>query len=318
MLNYDTTLFYTHLQSQETARQYLQQCYKKLNGVDAEAKSYENCNAFMYYLDHGRQFLSAGVKSPELMQPILLFYGATHLLKACILTKRPNYPESTSILAHGVSTRKRKKKQYTFIRDEVKIQHNGLFSYAAQHVYNIRNFPFEKINMEDLFSLIPEMNDLFLLSGEEKLVAIGNIDSTILHFPLSLLDTFHLTEKAFVKRISNHLPSIITTKVGSSTIQLQLTKPIEQTTGPFFVELRHGKVYFPKNREHFLAIPEVLVHYLLLYNLSMVSRYETEWWGELLALKAERDYPFIKQFLAITAWKMPMLLGNELVALAHE
>ena len=31
-------------------------------------------------------------------------------------------------------------------------------------------------------------------------------------------------------------------------------------------------------------LPELLIHYLLLYNLSMISRYETDWWYDLLAV----------------------------------
>ncbi|GGB43166.1 hypothetical protein GCM10011409_20960 [Lentibacillus populi] len=312
MWEQDTALFYTYLQSQETARHYLKQCYKKLPGVDAKAKSYENCNAFMYYLDHGRQFFSAGQRSPIFMQPILLFYGLTHLLKACLLTKRPDYPESTSILAHGVSTRKRKKKQYTFINDEVKIQHNGLFSYAAKHLYRMDHIPFEKINMDELFTLIPEMSDLFLFSGHRKLLSVGKADTNKLTFPLSLLDTYFLTEKAFLKRISAHLPPIKETNVNADQLQLELTEPISFSVGPFFYH-RDGEIYFPMNRDSFLTIPEVLIHYLLLYNLSMISRYETEWWGELLATKTEIDYPFIQQFLTITNKKIPFLLGMELM-----
>lgn len=55
-----------------------------------------------------------------------------------------------------------------------------------------------------------------------------------------------------------------------------------------------------------------MVHYLLLYNLSMVSRYEAEWWGDLLVTKPEIDYPLITQFLKITAQKVPLLLGETL------
>ncbi len=53
---------------------------------------------------------------------MLLFYGMSQLFKACLLTIDPNYPESTTVLAHGVTTRKRKKQGYQFLEDEVKVQ----------------------------------------------------------------------------------------------------------------------------------------------------------------------------------------------------
>ena len=101
--------FYTYLQSQQPAQKYLLQCYQQINEIDAERKSYENCNVFMYCLNHGMEYYHAGDKLDTVLKPVMLFYGMAHLLKACLLTKRPDYPESTSVLAHGVSTRKRKK-----------------------------------------------------------------------------------------------------------------------------------------------------------------------------------------------------------------
>lgn len=309
----DISLFFTYLQSQETTFDYLLQCYQRAQCTEAEAKSYKNTNAFMYYSDHGNRFLYNGKGMDILLRPVLLFYGASHLFKACLLTKRPDYPESTSILAHGVSTRKRKKKNYMFMQDEVKTQHKGLFSYIAKHLYNMETIPFEKIKMEDLLSLIPEMNSLFTYRDEEKLIAVGQEYSPDMYFPISLLDYYKVTEQAFIKRVTKYLPKITAINTNSGYMHVELREPVTQSAGPFFIHSGNGKVYFPKERKHFLAIPEGLVHYLLLYNLSMISRYETEWWGELLTTKAEIDFPFIERFLEITAEKVPLLLGNELL-----
>ncbi|WP_077329849.1 YaaC family protein [Virgibacillus siamensis] len=308
----DISLFFTYVQSQETAFDYLCHCYQQQNVADAEAKSYKNANAFMYYAEHGIRFIEQAMEMDLLLRPVLLFYGASHLFKACLLTKRPDYPESTSILAHGVSTRKRKKKNYTFMSDEVKTQHKGLFTYIAKHLYNMDTIPFEKIKMEELLSLIPEINPLFAYTNEERLVPVGKKDATSMFFPLDLLDSYMLTEHAFVKRVGKHLPEITAVTVHSGKLNVELSKPVSDSTGPFFQNSK-GEIYFPKDRNHFLPFPETLVHYLVLYNLSMISRYETEWWGELLNAKAEIDFPFIKRFLQISAEKVPLSLGNDLV-----
>ena len=57
------------------------------------------------------------------------------------------------------------------------------------------------------------------------------------------------------------------------------------------------------------VLPELLVHYLLLYNLSMISRYETDWWYDLLGSYGSEDYPFIYQFLNISAQKIPYYIS---------
>lgn len=304
--------FYIYLQSQQTAQKFLSKCYKKINVVNAEAKSYENCNTFMYYLEHGQQFYDSGKNSKSLLQPILYFYGMIHIIKACLLTKRPNYPESTTMLAHGVSARKRKKKNYTFMQDEIKIQINGLFPYFSEHLFAIKSFPFEKSKMHDLLALIPEMSPLFNFQGHKKMAVIGSIGSRFLQFPKHLLDSYHLTERAFVHRIQTYLPKILHTKCDNSKIHIELTTPLSTSYGPFFFHGTDETIYFPISRDHFVRVPEVMTHYLLLYNLSMLSRYETEWWGDLLATKPDADYPFIVQFLQSTSEKVPLLLGQDL------
>ena len=303
--------FYTYLNCQQTAQHYLFQCYQKIPGIDAVTKSYENCNAFMYYLDHGNRFYENSGKVDLFARPVLLFYGMIHLLKACLLTKRPSYPESTALLAHGVSARKRKRKNYTFMKDEVKVQHHGLFPYCAEHLFSNRQLPFEKIDMEKLFSLIPELNHLFTFQDNEQMVVVSTVGSRFFQFPVQLLDSYHLTASAFKKRLATHLPEIKQLELDDSHIQLELTKPLDTIDGPFYVHTNKD-IYFPIDREHFLPLPEVMVHYLLLYNLSMLCRYEPEWWGDLLVTKSDIDYPFIVRFLQLTANKIPLLLGMEL------
>ncbi|MFC0300152.1 YaaC family protein [Virgibacillus soli] len=302
---------YTYLESQQTAQQFLHHCYQKLPDVDADVKSYENCTTFMYYLRHGKLFYESGQVQHIALKPILLFYGMAHLLKACLITKRPDYPESTTILAHGVSTRKRKKRDYNFLQDEVKLQHNGLFRYFSEHLFQVTTFPFEKIQMESLLKLIPELTTLFHFHQDESMVHVGKMGDDTLRFPTSLLDQYHLTEKAFIQRIKPYLGVMINQTSDKKSMILQLKQPLRDFKGPFFFNL-HEQIYFPANRDHFIPLHEVMIHYLLLYNLSMLSRYEAEWWGDLIVTKSDSDYPFIEQFLETTAKKIPILLGREL------
>lgn len=306
----DINSFYTYLQSQQTAQKYLYQCYQQLEDVDCDRKSYENCNVFMYCLHHGREYYRAGEKLDTVLKPVMFFYGMAHLLKACLLTKRPDYPESTSVLAHGVSARKRKKKDYSFLEDEVKLQHKGLFPYFSQHLFGINKLPFEKMTMRSLFSLIPELISYFDLEEEKSLIRIGKVGDDTLHIPKSICDDYYMTENAIVKRLTAYLP-IKETIEEKDCLKLHLSEPFIQTVSPFPMDLNHI-IYMPTDRNLFFPISEIMVHYLLLYNLSMLSRYEAEWWGELLATKPDADYPFISSFLDITQKKIPILIGKYL------
>ncbi|WP_085993776.1 YaaC family protein [Oceanobacillus senegalensis] len=308
--------FYTYLTSQQTAQSFLHHCYKQQDEIEAESKSYENSQAFLYYLDHGRRFYDIGNHVELFAKPVLYFYGLTHLLKACLLTKRPNYPESTTLLSHGVTARKRKKRDYTFLEDEVKVQQKGLFPYFSNHLFSIDHMPFEKIKMKDLFANLPEFNHFFALTGERKMEKVGSTGSFILAFPAQVLDTHHLTEKAFIKRIEPYLPNIVDIDSDQSRLQIKMDQKLTKSKGPFYIHMNNGLIYFPIHREQFLAISEIMIHYLLLYNLSMLCRYEAEWWGDLLTSKPDVDYPFIKHFLHVTAEKIPKLLEEELYLLS--
>ncbi|MFD1850980.1 YaaC family protein [Oceanobacillus bengalensis] len=304
--------FYTYLISQQTAHKYLYHCYKQMKDIDAETKSYENSNKFMYYLDHGIRFYESGKSTDLFAKPVLFFYGMTHLLKAFLLTKRPDYPESTILLSHGVTARKRKKRNYTFLDDEVKIQQNGLFPYFSEHLFSKKTFPFEKITMEDLLSLIPEIDTIFSFHQKKKMVPVGSSESRMLHFPSYILDSHHLTGNAFVKKIEPYLPPIKDLDEDKLSLHLQLEESFVPKTDPFFLHLESKNIYFPIKRQHFLALSEIMVHYLILYNLSMVCRYEAEWWGDLLVSKPDIDFPLIVKFLNITAEKIPMMIQKEL------
>ncbi|WP_217588418.1 YaaC family protein [Lentibacillus saliphilus] len=303
---------YTYLQSQNSSRSYLLQCYKQLDGIDAEAKSYDNCTTFMYYLDHGHTFYNSGKKADDRLKPLLYFYGMVHLLKACILTVRPDYPESTTMLAHGVSSRKKKKKDYTFITDEVKVQHKGLLPYMSEHLFNLKQLPFTKITMQQLLAVIPELVPLYQWHKAPSMVQVGTLGHNELTFPQTLLDQYHLTEHGFLQKVQAFLPPITHQDIDHQMINIHLDAALLGENGPFYVNSTLKSVYFPIRREQFLPMSEVIVHYLILYNLGMLSRYEPAWWGELIATKPDMDYPLIKGFLDCTSDKIPLMLGEYL------
>lgn len=306
------------LHAANTTQQLLYKCYKKASVTDAEKKSYENCYPFIYYLEHGQNYFQLSEKAPLSIKPVLLFYGMVQLLKACLLTVDPQYPESTSVLAHGVSTRKRKKQSYEFFHDEVKVQKNGLFTHFSERMFQVKHMEGEKFTMEELFKRIPELQNLFKLHFQQKLYIQTPLsrDNT-LEIPTEILDEYHMTSRRFTDYIISTLPyETISTNGSDNQLESQpITLHIKNQSqnlplscSPLLFHIYENDYYLPRERELLTFFPEVMVHYLLLYNLSMISRYETEWWSELLHSYSSNDYPFIRQFLSITAEKVPYLL----------
>ncbi|ALC88495.1 hypothetical protein AM500_00810 [Bacillus sp. FJAT-18017] len=295
--------------SADYAQSYLQERYEKLGCNSPDHRSFENSYSFIYYLEHGSIYYSQASQAPIVLQPILLFYGLVHLVKACILTVDPAYPETTAVLAHGVSTRKRKKQQYQFFEDEVKFQKNGLFPHLSDKLFHMKQIEGDKMSMEELLRLIPEMDSLFWpLEGQANFFSFHEQDGYYF-VPEKTLDIYHMAEGRFNE--------FFTAQAG---IQLGAMKEgfarLESPPSPYslnqptllkyhFLDKRFVMPY--KKGQHSL-IPELMAHYLLLYNLSMIARYETEWWGEAVKMMPNRDFPFIKSFLEITRKKSPFLI----------
>jgi hypothetical protein len=301
---------FTTFQSTAWVQKYLQNCYELQNIKSPEMKSFENCYPFIYYLEHGEKYYKLSSKSPTELKPVLLFYGMTQLIKACLLTVDPDYPESTSVLAHGASTRKRKKKDYYFLDDEIKVQKNGLFTHFANKIFSFNDLEGEKFKMNYLFKKIPEMSNPYTicLNKPFSIIATHNLDTKSYFFSKELLDFLHMTFERFIDYIQTHSKNKLYMTEFSSHIEIKMDYNLSLFNPfPFLIE-QSGAIHLPLERDLYKSFPELMAHYLLLYNLSMICRYETEWWSDLFHTRATNDYPLILQFLAITEDKVPYLI----------
>ena len=303
-----------HFQNVEYSRFYLEKRYQKKQLENATEKAYSNTEPFLAYLQYGDRCLKeAQLISPQL-QPILLFYGLTSFIKACLLTVDPNYPSTTSVLAHGLSARKRKKKAYIFFEDEVKIQKDGLFTYFLHTLFHVKQSYGDKWTMKDLFSSVPELvetNSFYKLSV--PYLFIQELHSKCYQFPDQILDRYHMTDSYF-KTYSQSLCSFTLNWVHQDDLIFQLNDSESLFAhSPFRYHTINNKWYFPSKRNPFTNIPELTIHYALLYNLSMVARYDIEWWNDLFLYRTTKDFVFINRFLQIAFKKIPFLITSYLL-----
>lgn len=79
----DLALFY----SVESTQKFLEKVYV-LNGADeAKQNSFKNSERFIFFLKHAESFYKQASCSPLEIKPILLFYGMSQLIKACLITQ---------------------------------------------------------------------------------------------------------------------------------------------------------------------------------------------------------------------------------------
>ncbi|WP_340082903.1 YaaC family protein [Terribacillus sp. FSL K6-0262] len=301
----NVSTFFSYLEAEDAALTFLQNSYRHLDIPDAETRSYQNISAFLAYLEHGKSYYAYGKNAPLLMKPVLLFYGMTHFMKASLLLTRPAYPESTADLAHGLSTRKRKKRDYQFILDEVMLQQRGLFPYFSRYVCK-RDIPaVKKVSMGDMLRLIPELQDLLSLQQEKRSLVEAGRKKDIIVLPDCLLDDFQYTKRRFLAFLQSY--SYQATE--QAPLSLQPPDSLWQAAGPLFYNPLSQQYYFIR-QSYWSGFHECMAHYALSYNLSMICRYEAEWWMDLLHINRRNEYPLIMRFLEITADKFPLLIGS--------
>ena len=295
-------------QSADIAQPFLHKCYQK-QGIDNVELSYANVYRFIYFLEHGIAYYEQAKKTPLSIKPVLLFYGMVQLLKACLLTVDPHYPENTTVLAHGVSTRKRKKQSYTFLSDEVKSQKNGLFSHFSDKMFHVKHIEGTKFSMEELLLFVPELQSTFrTLQQKNTFIEIGNYESQSWIIPSTILDTYHMTKDRFISFVEANTTLHFEKEREKNELMFKGDVHIN-TSFPLQVNMWTSNVLFPRDKETFKNnMNELMVHYLILYNLSMVSRYETEWWGELMHTFHSSDRSYIMEFLTVTEKKVPYFL----------
>ncbi|WP_088066379.1 YaaC family protein [Gottfriedia luciferensis] len=300
-----------YFSSAQYSKNYLQAKYERSKSTDQKTKAFHNAYPFLYYLEHGKSYFDAAKHSQINVKPTLLFYGLVQLLKACILTVDPYYPSSTAILAHGVTSRKIKKIGYSFTDDEVKIQKNGLFTHASKVLFNINNLEGEKFTMLQLLQSIPELSKILKITKNGSTFIPITIENDLITIPEQILSSYHFTSERFISFLHSKQATLDIVIVEQNQKQIKIKSNFPDkllNKPPFYFNLFSQNYLLKSQKESLFLLPEILYHYLLLYNLSMICRYETDWWCELLQSYSTDDYPLINQFLTTTEQKIPYLI----------
>ncbi|MDG5790128.1 YaaC family protein [Evansella sp. AB-P1] len=300
--------FTTVFKSVEYVKKYLMLNYEKKGITNGTELAFKNGYSFVYYIKLGDTYFKQATLAPITIQPVLFFYGISHWLKGALLTVDPEYPATTQVLAHGVSTRKRKKQGYRFLSDEIKVQKDGFFPYLSNQLFNFKQLTGEKYKMSHLLMAIPELNETFkVLNKDSPLEPCEYKENNIL-VSNTLLRKLNFSPKRYELMVKEKTKTDITCIENRDTLKISLPKQNKHQF-PLFKTL-DGTTYIPAILPLYWRLPEILAHFLLLYNLSMICRYEAEWWGEVLYSYSSNDLCYIESFLSYVQQKTPYLMES--------
>ncbi|SFM12255.1 YaaC family protein [Salibacterium qingdaonense] len=297
--------YYAPYEAQNVLQRKLEKEYlaRSASTHDALQWSYRNTPAFHYEWLLGRTYWTEGAQSSLLTRPLLLFYGLTHLLKGILLTEDPHYPAAADMLAHGVTTRKKKRKQFTFMEDEVKIQKQGFFPHFSSRMFHVKHSAGEKWKINHLFFKWDTMVHLYLdVYGEKALPRVqpACANLTVEHVSPAKEQSISLIQKQ-LEQLGIEVEGI---KKRTADSVLFSIKRLPDNVHSQLVQ-RGSNYYMPPSLLDTAKMAPLCVHYLLLYELSMLCRYEGEWWGDLCTQRQGEDYAFIHFYLEWVLAEVP-------------
>lgn len=313
----------SYFENEFIAREYLKDKYSQLEIEHPERFAFRNVTPFLIYIRQSRQIFQSVHLVTNWMKPTHLYYGMMSLLKALILTVDPHYPQSSQVLKHGLTTKKRKKEMFRFFFDDIRVQKDGLFPhYQSLFSYHLR----EDYNPIQLMQMIPDLQEsVSKVVKSQHFVPIEieeKLESIYVIFPYTLLDQMNYSQERFVEWLNSR-----STEGTFSLPEASLCTQNMQNLFPVLWSSNRGKVlkhpYFYQNKkgDHFIwtrndhliePVPEIEAHYMLLFGLSMLSRYEPPLWADVIDATTSLEGILIQELLRIVKRKFPNLILNQL------
>lgn len=322
-------------ESEPITKNFLMKRYNENGYKDSFKLAFVNTSKFIYFIKQAKEYFISANKSNILVKPLLIYYGMMSLIKAVILTKDPDYPNKTGVLRHGITTRKLKKSNYHFHEDEIKIQKEGLLPwfYTIMHNSNDNSYTSNKIiegnkyKIKDLLAMIPELHNTYTLLYNEYHMLPFTIkqftnSSVELIFPINSLKIF-TGDIQLIEQLNNnsydHDNNFTLNNINNDLISIiwngKITNPIKYANffaNKLLIQDIKGNYYLRKFTDNNDILPDILIDYMLMYNLGMLCRYETELWGEIIFSFTSEDMYIINEFVNLSMRKFPNLIINEL------
>ncbi|MFB5663531.1 YaaC family protein [Alteribacillus sp. HJP-4] len=298
-IKYNSSLSLLFLESGELVHENLLVQYKKLKISEAERFAYRNASVIHSEWKLGMIFWNEGQCAPLPTKPLLLFYGLSHFLKAAALYHDPHYPSSSEVLAHGITTRKRKRRDYSFLQDEIKVQKNGFYPYFAASMFHMKHRIGESWAMRDMLVEFSKLLPVFIsLPADRQPPKIDlNEKSLLISAALSLKQKQALS--AWLTKDERTVLGITETK---GMCRVHISKPVSSSL--FLNDKGNYYLNYSMDRIH---LPELCMHYCLLFNLSILCRYEAEWWSDFIHHQENPDFPVIRYYMNTITAEVPRL-----------
>jgi hypothetical protein len=285
-------------ENEHNAREFL----KARNENLTEKELFDIAKRIAFTMRTAREYYESAGRVSLLTTPLLIFYGMTALSKVLFAV---NYTRKSPSKGHGLETPNQKDFENNFANLSTRVQKDGSFPqfhscYSKETLYNTR------FTIKELLSMVSEIKVEYETVYKEKSKAVLTKKN---ENGLNLIDTELEKYGDLTKDLPQYFP--------------QIKEIVQFDTGLFLwnpqnlpvIRALSGEEYLilpVKKGDKNILLPEMSIHFLILYLLGMVSRYYPKEWGEIIEGKTSGEIYIIRKFLETTTRKFPNLILNKL------
>lgn len=311
---------FVYFENEQTTSEFLRNRYTESGFENVQKHVYQATPKFIFSIKQAREYYRAAEACDILTKPLLLYYGMMALSKALITSHDPDYPSTTSVLKHGLSTRKLKREEYAFADDEVRVQKDGIFHVLHKTLGGPPLENQQRFAMKELLAVIPE-----LIPTYQRLYGQAQVGTLEILREEERRARWKL-QRAFVAgcdKTRDELVDILNRYGGEETRffypedgeeagMFALAVEGEDAGHPLILYDFSGRPHLRFPHREDLVLPELTVHYMIMFVLGMLCRYETERWGEMILTFSSHDTFVINEFLNVSMRKFPNLILDQL------
>lgn len=234
------------------------------------------------------------------IQPLIRYYALLHGMKTVLYTLDLSYPNTSSVLQHGVSVRRTKRDSYAWPKETVHVYKEGVLqSFAAFHQYEL---PIgSRITVGHLLGYLPSLYH-----------GIAHMYPEYHHvYPITAASTFGIEQPdiCFVPRSIASNRSLTVEEWRESycaCVEMSHQHKLDKKTEPDgllaipYIPARHPWVTHHKHKKYMYdnyPLPEWLIHFVVLYTLSALCRYNPMEWSDITLWHNDVDAFLIREYL---------------------
>ena len=296
-------------------------CYNYLennNNIPTKEKTKERALILQYYIKQAHEYYNSSLKVSLLTKPTLLYYGTLCLSRALFLAKK-GYPDDTA--RHGL---KANKELSNLINLKAKITKKGTFLqfYRIIHsdYYPGPNDIYKtEWTLKELLSMIPEIKEIYENIFKEKSLVLKinrffDEDKEYIKINDDFFNSLSRNDKEiFLNNIKNLKEFYLPPKfVPDSSILLHKRVVNKDDLTNKNIMGEEYLISGIKKNNNIINLPDMAIHLIILFLLSILSRYHVKEWGSGSLELESGDFYIIKNFLKISTRKFPNFVLNEL------